>query len=157
MKLKVYDGDRETGFNAEQNALIVVNAEKYYRSMIGFDNDSWNIRDRHMMETLVRLLELFGPASRGIVWEHNTHIGDARATDMARAGMINIGQLARQQFGVEKIYLAGFATYDGTVMAGDFWGAPMEIMDLPPARNGSVENALHKKSAKTASSSLTKK
>src|SRR6476620_9509401 len=79
--------DPEEQFNAEQNALVAVNAEKYYRSMIGFDNESWNVRDTHMMETLDRLLKFHGKNAKGIVWEHNTHIGDARATDMKRAGM----------------------------------------------------------------------
>jgi erythromycin esterase-like protein len=143
LKAQYLDGDREAGFNTEQNALIAVNAEKYYRSMTGFDNASWNIRDRHMMETLVRLLQFHGPSSKGIVWEHNTHIGDARATDMAKAGMINIGHLAREQYGDENVYLAGFGSYEGTVMAGQEWGAPMEVMEVPGAREGSIEYVLH--------------
>jgi erythromycin esterase-like protein len=143
LKAQYLDGDREAGFNTEQNALIAVNAEKYYRSMTGFDNASWNIRDRHMMETLVRLLQFHGPSSKGIVWEHNTHIGDARATDMAKAGMINIGHLAREQYGDENVYLAGFGSYEGTVMAGQEWGAPMEEMEVPGAREGSIEYVLH--------------
>lgn len=143
MKAQFLDGDREAGFNAEQNALIAVNAEKYYSSLIGFDNESWNIRDTHMMETLERLLEFHGSGTKGIVWEHNTHIGDARATDMTHAGMINIGELARKQYGDDDIYLVGFGSYKGTVIAGDTWGAPMEEMEVPPAKPGSIENALH--------------
>lgn len=92
-KAQHLDGDREAAFNNEQNALIAVNTKKYYRSMMGFDNESWNIRDTHMMETLDRLLQFHGANAKGIVWEHNTHVGDARATDMKRAGMVNIGQL----------------------------------------------------------------
>ncbi|MBV9988386.1 MAG: erythromycin esterase family protein [Chitinophagaceae bacterium] len=138
------DGDREAGFNAEQNALIAVNAEKYYSSMIGFDNESWNIRDRHMMETLDRLLHFHGAGSKGIVWEHNTHIGDARATNMSRSGMVNIGQLARDAYGKDEVYLVGFASYQGTVMAGREWGAPMEEMEMPAARAGSIEQLLHR-------------
>jgi len=144
LKAQYLDGDREAGFNTEQNALIAVNAERYYRSMIGFDNASWNIRDRHMMETLERLLQFHGPSSKGIVWEHNTHIGDARATDMARAGMVNIGHLAREKYGIENVYLAGFGCYEGTVMAGEAWGAPMKEMEVPAAREGSIEYLLHK-------------
>ena len=144
LRAQFLDGDREAGFNAEQNALIAVNAEKYYSSMIGFDNESWNVRDRHMMETLDRLMEFHGRTAKGIVWEHNTHIGDARATNMNRAGMVNIGQLARQQYGEEKVYLAGFASYSGSVMAGDQWGAPMREMTVPEARPGSIEYILHK-------------
>ena len=119
MKAQFLNGDREAALNTEQNALIAVNAERYYRGMIGFDNDSWNIRDRHMMETCERLLQFHGPDSKGIVWEHNTHIGDARATDMAEAGMVNIGQLAREQYGENNVYLAGFGSFKGTVIAGE--------------------------------------
>src|SRR5438309_7645957 len=87
-KAQFLDGDREAGFSTEQNALIAVNAEKYYTSMMSFDNESWNVRDRHMMQTLDRLMTFHGKDAKGIVWEHNTHIGDARATDMKRAGMV---------------------------------------------------------------------
>jgi len=143
-KAQFLDGDREAGFNTEQNALIAVNAEKYYTAMMSFDNESWNVRDRHMMETLDRLLKFHGSNAKGIVWEHNTHIGDARATDMKRAGMVNIGQLAREEYGINKVYLAGFGSYSGTVIAGDEWGSPMQVMDVPPAREGSVEHSLHR-------------
>lgn len=140
------DGDREAGFNTEQNALIAVNAEKYYRSMMGFDNESWNVRDTHMMETLDRLMQFHGPTAKGIVWEHNTHIGDARATSMKGAGMVNIGQLARQQYGNEAVYLVGFGSYTGSVIAGDAWGAPMQELEVPNAREGSMEYNLHRQS-----------
>jgi erythromycin esterase-like protein len=146
MKAQHLDGDREAGFNTEQNALIAVNAEKYYSSMMSFDNESWNVRDRHMMETLDRLMKFHGTGTKGIVWEHNTHIGDARATSMKRSGMINIGQLAREQYGWDKVYLIGFATYQGTVIAGEEWGALMEEMEVPEARVGSIEEVLHKES-----------
>jgi erythromycin esterase len=142
------DGDREAGFSTEQNALIAVNAEKYYRAMMSFDNESWNVRDTHMMETLDRLLKFHGEGSKGIAWEHNTHIGDARATDMKRAGMVNIGQLAREQYGVSQVYLVGFGSYQGTVIAGEAWGAPMRVMNVPEAREGSVEHVLHRESTK---------
>ena len=144
LKAQFLDGDREAGFNTEQNALIAVNAEKYYRSMVGFDNESWNVRDTHMMETLDRLMKFHGKQAKGIVWEHNTHIGDARATSMKRAGMVNIGQLAREEYGINKVYLVGFASYQGSVIAGEEWGAPMEEMDVPEARVGSIEDVLHK-------------
>jgi erythromycin esterase-like protein len=143
MKAQLLDGDREAGFNTEQNALIAVNAEKYYRSMMNFDNESWNVRDRHMMETLDRLLQFHGKGAKAIVWAHNTHIGDASATGMKRAGMINIGQLARENYGVNKVYLAGFGTYSGSVIAAEEWGAPMQEMEVPPAREGSIEHQLH--------------
>lgn len=144
LKAHFLDGDREAGFNTEQNALIAVNAEKYYRSMMSFDNESWNVRDRHMIETLERLMN-FHSNAKAIVWEHNTHIGDARATDMTKAGMVNTGELAREKYGNENVYLAGFGSYQGKVMAGEEWGAPMQEMDVPPARQGSVEQYLHAK------------
>jgi erythromycin esterase len=142
-KSQFLDGDREAGFSTEQNALIAVNAESYYRAMMSFDNESWNVRDRHMMETLDRLLKFHGANAKGIVWEHNTHIGDARATDMKRAGMVNIGQLAREQYGINKVYLAGFGTYEGSVIAGEEWGALMQEMEVPQAKEGSIEHILH--------------
>jgi erythromycin esterase-like protein len=143
LRAQFLDGDPEAGFNAEQNALITVNAEKYYRTMMGFDNESWNVRDRHMMETLDRLLTFHGKTAKAIVWEHNTHIGDARATDMRRGGMVNIGQLAREQYGIKQVYLVGFGSYQGKVIAGEEWGALMEEMEVPPAREGSIEHQLH--------------
>lgn len=143
LKAQFLDGDREAGFNTEQNALVAVNAEKYYSTMMRFDNESWNIRDRHMMETLTRLLRFHGSESKAIVWEHNTHIGDARATDMAREGMVNTGQLAREQYGADNVYLCGFCGYRGTVIAGDEWGAPMREMDVPEAKKGSIEARLY--------------
>lgn len=140
-KAELYGSDREAAFSAEQNARIAVNAEKYYRSMIGFDDDSWNIRDTHMMETLDNLLGFYN--GKGIVWAHNTHIGDARATDMANSGLINIGQLAREQYGKENVFLVGFGSFEGSVIAGTAWGAPVKVMEVPPARKGSVEEFIH--------------
>ncbi|MDB5208795.1 MAG: erythromycin esterase family protein [Flavisolibacter sp.] len=140
---QLFDGDKEAQFSTEQNALIAVNAEKYYTAMMSFDNESWNVRDRHMMETLDRLLNFHGKKSKGIVWEHNTHIGDARATNMTQAGMVNIGQLAREEHGVNQVYLVGFGSYEGTVIAGNEWGAAMKKMQVPKAKEGSIEHQLH--------------
>lgn len=141
------DGDdREAAFNNEQNARVAVNAEKYYRAMMRGGGASWNVRDRHMMDTLNRLLDFHGPESKAIVWAHNTHIGDARATDMGHAGLVNIGQLAREEFGEEEVFLAGFGSHRGTVIAGEYWGAPMKEMKLPPAREDSWEAHLYEKS-----------
>lgn len=137
-----YNGDPEAAFNTEQNALVAVNAEKYYRSMVQGTDDSWNVRDRHMMETLSRLADFHGNDSKAVIWEHNTHIGDARATDMARHGMINIGQLAREEYG-DDVVLVGFGSYEGSVVAGQSWGAEMEVMNMPEARKNSWEHALH--------------
>jgi erythromycin esterase-like protein len=134
---------REGYFDAEQNALVARNAEVYYRTMVRGGPGSWNVRDMHMVETLERLMEHQGPEARGIVWEHNTHIGDARFTDMARAGMFNVGQLVRQAHDRDGVVLVGFATHRGTVIAAEEWGAPMERMRVPSARRGSIEDALH--------------
>jgi len=133
----------EAYFNAEQNALVARNAELYYRTMIRGGPASWNVRDRHMYETLGRLIKHHGLDARAIVWEHNTHIGDARFTDMARAGMFNIGQLVREERSRDGVMLVGFGTHRGTVIAAEEWGAPMERMRVPVAREGSFEEAMH--------------
>ena len=142
------EDSRESYFNAEQNALVARNAELYYRTMVRGGSASWNIRDTHMIETLERLMEHHGPEAKAIVWEHNTHIGDARATNMARAGMVNVGQLARQRWGDDQVVLIGFSSHRGSVIAGEEWGAPMERMPVPPARRGSWEDAFHEAGAR---------
>jgi len=136
-------------FNAEQNALVARNAERYYRTMVRGGATSWNVRDRHMVETLDRLIAHHGPHSRAIVWEHNTHIGDARFTDMARDGMVNVGQLVREAHGEhpaasDGVILIGLGTHRGTVIAGSEWGAPMTRMRMPVARAESWEDLLHR-------------
>ena len=138
-----YDGDREAAFCAEQNAVVAVNAEEFYRKMIHSGTESWNVRDRHMMDTLTRLMVFHGPESKAIIWEHNTHIGDARATDMSRQKMVNIGQLLREGHKEEDVFLAGFGTFEGTVIAAEDWGAPMEEMDVPEALENSWEWLVH--------------
>ena len=140
----------EAYFNAEQNALVARNAELYYRTMIRGGPSSWNVRDRHMYETLERLMKHHGPDARAIVWEHNTHIGDARFTDMARAGMFNIGQLVREERSHDGVMLVGFGTHRGTVIAAEEWGAPMQRMRVPAAREGSFEETMHDASAGNA-------
>jgi erythromycin esterase len=143
-KLPAYNTDYENVFSAEQNALVAVNAEKYYRAMITGGPHSWNLRDRYMTDTLERLLQFHGSNAKAIVWAHNTHVGDARATDMANEGMFNIGELARMQWGDKEVVLVGFGSYKGTVMAGKSWGAPMKKIQLPEARKESWEYLLHK-------------
>lgn len=142
-----YNEDPEAALNTAQNAHIAVEAEKYYRSMMSFSDDSWNIRDRHMAETLGRLIDFHGTGTKAIVWEHNTHIGDARFTDMKHAGLVNLGQLVREQYGRNDSILAGFGSYSGTVMAGRTWGGPMEKINMPGAAKGSIEEILHRESA----------
>ncbi len=147
-KLPLYNTDYENVFSAEQNAFVIVNAEKYYRAMIQGGPHSWNVRDRHMADTLERLLNYHGEKSKVIVWEHNTHIGDARATDMQDEGMYNIGELARLHHHEKGVVLVGFGSYEGTVMAGHSWGAEMQYMKMPPARKGSWEYLLREAGAK---------
>ena len=136
--------DPEAAFDAEQNALVVKNADAYYRTMSRGGGESWNVRDRHMAETLGRLLDRHGPQAKAIVWEHNTHVGDARATDMARAGMVNVGQLAREKYGRRDVAIVGFGSHRGTVIAGAEWEAPMERMTVPAARPGSWDDLMHR-------------
>jgi erythromycin esterase-like protein len=140
----VDDGDgAEAHFAAEQNALVVKNAEAYYRAMVRGGPDSWNVRDQHMTETLERLMCHHGPNAKAIVWEHNTHIGDARYTDMAGDGMVNVGQLVREGHAAEDVVLVGFGSHSGSVIASREWDAPMEVMRVPPAREGSWERVFH--------------
>lgn len=142
-KSPAYDGDYENVFNAEQNAHVAVSAEKYYRAMVKGGPHSWNIRDRHMSDTLERLLKFHGDDSKVIVWQHNTHVGDARATDMVDEGMFNIGELARMEHKEKGVVLVGFGSYMGTLMAGRKWGAAMQAVQMPEARKGSWEYLLH--------------
>jgi erythromycin esterase-like protein len=134
-------GDPEDRFSAEQNAAVVAAAERYYRTMVESSSESWNVRDAHMADTVDRLLKYAG--DKAVVWEHNTHIGDARATDMAGADMVNVGQLLRERHGTDDVVLVGFGGYQGGVIAGKEWGTQMERMPVPPARSGSLESLLH--------------
>lgn len=142
-KMPIYDSDQEAVFSTQQNAYVAVNAEKYYRAMIEFGPESWNIRDRHMADTLDRLLVHYGKGSKAVIWEHNTHIGDARATSMSRRGLLNIGQVIREKYDEDNVVLVGFGSYKGSVIAGDHWEAPMKKMPVPPAKDNSWEALLH--------------
>ncbi|WP_193165630.1 erythromycin esterase family protein [Microbulbifer hainanensis] len=138
-----FDSDPEGEFDAEQNAHVMVNAERYYRTMMTAGAGSWNLRDTHMMETLNRLMQYHGPDSRGIVWAHNTHVGDARATDMRHQGMFNIGQLAREEWGADRVRLVGFGSHRGSVIAGRSWGGARQKMAVPEAPAHSWEGLMH--------------
>src|SRR5258706_6205530 len=132
------EGDGDEAFAAEQNALVALEAEQYYRSMLEGGPTSWNVRDNHMVDTLERLMTQM-PDAKAIVWAHNTHIGDARATDMAMAGMVNVGQLVRQSHAPDDVLALGFGSYKGSVIAGLSWDAPMQVMQVPEARPDSWE------------------
>lgn len=144
LRIKLTDASREPYlFDAIQNAKIIKNAERYYRAMVSLEDDSWNVRDHHMMETLEMLFEHYGENAKGIVWEHNTHIGDYRATDMELYGHINIGGLAREAFGKENVALIGFGSYEGTVIASHAWDGPIQTLEVPRARNETIEHYCH--------------
>ncbi|MCG2417925.1 erythromycin esterase family protein [Aequorivita sp. F47161] len=135
----------DTYFYLLQNAIVVHNAEEFYReSVASKDAVSWNSRVFHMRETVGDLLTLYGENSKGVVWAHNTHIGDASFTSMRNTGEKNIGQLKRESLGKENVFLIGFASYKGKVMAGSRWGARMEEMTIPNAIRNSVETKLKK-------------
>lgn len=131
--------------DAHQNAIVVRNAERYYRTMFRGDVESWNTRDRHMSETLARL-QLFAAqhttSPKTVVWAHNSHVGDARATSMGRRGQISLGQLVRQQHGHE-CALIGLTSFHGSVTAADGWDGDPRHMVMRPAMESSLEHALH--------------
>jgi erythromycin esterase-like protein len=134
--------DPDDFFNAEQNARVVKNAERYYRAMFSDRVSSWNLRDRHMAETLDRLIEHLGPSSKIVVWAHNSHLGDARATQMAEQGEVNLGQICRERYGSSTV-LIGFTTYTGSVTAASNWDGPAEQKRVRPALGESFEALFH--------------
>ena len=134
--------DGERFFDAAQNARVVANAERYYRAMYYGSHASWNLRDSHMFDTLESLMAFYGPDSRGIVWAHNSHVGNAAATEMSTRGEFNVGQLCREKFG-DDVFVIGFGTDHGTVAAASNWGDPMERMRVRPARAESYERLFH--------------
>jgi erythromycin esterase-like protein len=135
-------------FYAEQNARLVKNAERYYRTMFRGDVPSWNLRDEHMVESLEQLIKYLdnhvsgGGETRAVIWAHNSHLGDARATEMSERGELNVGQLVREHWG-EKSRNVGFSTYTGQVTAADNWDAPAQIKRVRPGLPGSYEALFH--------------
>ena len=131
-------------FFAEQNARLVKNAEQYYRSMFRGRASSWNLRDRHMVETIENLIAYLdgGQQPKAVVWAHNSHLGDARATEMSHYGEVNVGQLIRERFGKEAV-LIGFSTHHGSVTAASDWGSSAERKNVRPALRGSYEELFH--------------
>lgn len=135
--------DGDAFLDAAQNARLIASAERYYRIMYYGGAESWNLRDTHMFETLQHLLEAKGPEAKAIVWAHNSHIGDARFTDMgATRDELNIGQLCRETFGREAA-LIGFGTHTGTVAAASDWDGDMEVKRVNPSRSDSYERLCH--------------
>ncbi|ARG96673.1 erythromycin esterase family protein [Legionella micdadei] len=153
LQKKSFDYIQQDGLSAEedyffaaQNARLVKNAEMYYRSMFEGRASSWNIRDQHMMETLQKLVDhlenRFKKPAKIIIWAHNSHIGDARATEMGQQGELNIGQLVREEYDMQS-YSIGFSTYSGYVTAAYDWGMPAEYKKINPGLEGSYEDLFH--------------
>jgi erythromycin esterase-like protein len=141
------DGDADARFFAEQNAQLVIDAEEYYRAMFRGGVESWNLRDRHMARTLDALvahLERTSATAKVIVWAHNSHLGDERATELAQAGQLNLGQLVRERHGDDAV-LVGFTTYEGTVTAASDWDRPAERKRVRRALPGSWEELFHER------------
>jgi erythromycin esterase-like protein len=138
-------GPEDDFFDAQQNARLVKNAEQYYRSMFRGRQSSWNLRDTHMAETVDALTAYLGRHGREpkiVVWAHNSHLGDARATEMGGRGELNVGQLLRQKYGSEAV-LVGFTTHSGTVTAATEWDDPGERKRVRPALPDSYELGFH--------------
>lgn len=141
-RLEYAQQDGRRFLDAASNARLVKNAEKYYRIMYFGSAASWNLRDQHMFDTLKTLLEFRGPDSKAVVWAHNSHLGDASATEMTTRGEHNVGQLCRAAFG-DSMYNIGFGTDHGTVAAASDWGGPMEIKSVRPSHPKSYERLCH--------------
>jgi protein-L-isoaspartate(D-aspartate) O-methyltransferase len=143
--------DGERYLDAMQNARLVTNAERYYRTMYYGSRAAWNLRDSHMFETLKTLLDFYGAESKAVIWAHNSHTGDASATEMSIRGEHNLGQLCRREFG-DRAYLIGFGTDRGTVAAASDWDGPMQIMTVKPAMPKSYERQFHAVTEETGKS-----
>ncbi|HXV36466.1 MAG TPA: protein-L-isoaspartate(D-aspartate) O-methyltransferase [Myxococcota bacterium] len=141
-RLEYAERDGEAALDAVQNARLVADAERYYRAMYYGSNESWNLRDQHMFDTLESLLAFHGAGSKAVIWAHNSHLGDAAATEMGLRGQLNLGQLCRAKFGASA-FLIGFGTDRGSVAAADEWDGPMRVMQLRPSHRDSYERLCH--------------
>jgi len=135
-----HDGERF--LDVVQNARLIANAERYYRTMYYGSRSSWNLRDNYMFETLQTLIEHYAPHNKVVVWAHNSHVGDAAATEMSSRGELNIGHLSRRAYG-DGVHIIGFGTDSGTVAAASEWDGPMQVMSVRPATGGSYERLFH--------------
>ena len=134
--------DGKAFFDAERNATVVQDAEHYYRAMYYGSRESWNLRDQHMFDTLLAVLEHRGRGAKAVVWAHNSHVGNAAATEMGLRGEFNIGQLARKEMG-SSVYAIGFGTHGGTVAAASNWDEPVQFMGVRPSHEDSYERLCH--------------
>jgi protein-L-isoaspartate(D-aspartate) O-methyltransferase len=146
-RMEYLASDGEAFFDAERNATVVREAERYYRMMYYGSRESWNLRDQHMFDTLQAVMAHRGESSRAVVWAHNSHVGNAAATEMGTRGELNIGQLARERFGAGAC-LIGFGTDHGTVAAASNWDEPMQVMRVRPAHEDSYECLCHESGTK---------
>jgi protein-L-isoaspartate(D-aspartate) O-methyltransferase len=143
-RLRYEEESADRFLDAAQNARLVASAERYYRIMYYGGAESWNLRDTHMFETLDHVLRARGAEAKAIIWAHNSHIGDARHTEMgSMRDELNIGQLCRQRFGADAVALIGMGTHQGTVAAADDWDGEMEVKRVNPSRANSVERLFH--------------
>ncbi len=134
--------EKTTWIYQKQNARVVNHAENFFRLAVYQNQDSWNSRVSHMWKTVKMLDQKYGSRAGGIVWAHNTHVGDAAYSAMSQSGMENIGQLSRNEWGNREVFILGFGTYSGKVNAGSQWGSSMQIMQIPEAMEGSIEHLL---------------
>ena len=141
-RMQYIEADGDVFFDALRNAVVIREAERYYREMYYGSSESWNLRDKHMFETLQAVLAQRGPDAKAVVWAHNSHVGDARATEMGARSELNLGQLVREAYG-EKSYRIGMGTDHGTVCAANNWDEPMEIMPVQPSHEDSYERLCH--------------
>jgi erythromycin esterase-like protein len=135
----------ESAFNAGQNAAIGLNAHRFYQASVLSNLQSWEIRELHMMETLDRLVSQYGPDAKIVVWAHNSQVGDARFCNLAEGGMDNMGQLVREKYKSKGVYLVGFGSFQGQVLAAGKWGGPVMTLPLPEAQQDSWEALLHQR------------
>lgn len=146
-RMKYIQQDGDAFFDATRNAVVIREAERYYREMYYGSRESWNLRDCHMFDTLQAVLKHRGKDAKAVVWAHNSHVGDARATEMGTRGELNIGQLAREEYG-ERCYRIGMGTDHGTVVAAHNWDDPMQIMTVRPSHADSYEQLCHRSGVK---------
>jgi erythromycin esterase len=133
----------EADFLLQQSNATLLDGERYFRSRVKNPDPSWNLRDRHMQESIIRLRRWLGADARILLWAHNTHVGNAAGTDMPARGRTNLGALLREAYGEKDVFSIGFGSYKGTVLAGSAWNAPAKALPLWPAKEGSLEALLH--------------
>jgi erythromycin esterase len=150
MSSKAYNNSSaDEAFRIEQSARVISNGESYFHIVRKNDAAAWNIREQHIATTIKRLFQLYGKDTKIILWGHNTHVGDARFTTMPQRGKTNPGEILRKEYGDKEVFIVGFGSYAGKVVAGNYWGDSARVMKLPEGIPGSWEYLLHKQSTQT--------